>query len=317
MSKVLGHQDVHARFLDGMSRGHLHHAWLLAGPAGIGKAMLAFEMARDYLCEKNRDIQCAGAACGECHACHMMTAGSHPDFLRLERLEGKRDLGVGQVREMLSFLTLSGAESSRRVVLVSGMEQMNQQAANALLKGLEEPASGSLLLMTCEDVTKLPATVRSRCLLQNLLPLGESECRQALLDMGLRDETLEFAVLLAAGQPGKAYALTDDDVASALLEWRKLNKDIARMNIGQCNDWINRYVQHVPHSLIVDVVLNQLESSMWTRGAFDARDTLIGAAGRLAAWPAEVARRTLRPAPTLLAHMLALRIALRSLKNAA
>jgi len=313
MSKVSGHQDVHTRFLGGLSRGRLHHAWLLAGPAGIGKAMLAFELSRDYLCEKNRDAKRAGPACGECHACHMMTAGSHPDFLRLERLEGKRDLGVGQVREMLSFLSLSGAESNRRVVLVGGMEQMNQQAANALLKGLEEPASGSLLLMTCQNVTKLPATVRSRCLLQNLLPLGENECRKALLDMGLRDEVLEFAVLLARGAPGKVYPLTDDNVASALLEWRELNRDIARVNIGKCNDWISRHAQRVPHNLIVDVVLNQLEPSMWTRGAFDACDALIAAAGNLAAWPAEVIRRSLRPAPTLLAHMLALRIALRNL----
>jgi len=321
MNRILGHRDVYARFLNGLSKGQLHHAWLLHGPSGIGKATLGFEMARAYLCEKNRHSSPAHEACGTCHACHMMAAGSHPDFLQVERewdekkKRLKRDVHVGQTRDLLSFLSLSGAQSERRVVLVREAGQMNTQAANALLKGLEEPTPGSLLILACEDTMSMPVTVRSRCLLQALAPLGDDECRSVLCHMGLDGEVLEFAVKLADGQPGKASPLTDADVANALLDWERLTRDTARADIGQLQDWISRHVRQIPHALLVDVVLNQLEGVMQQNGNFHALDALMDAAHDLAAWPAEVARRTLNPASTLLAHMLSLRIALRALEN--
>jgi len=319
--KIPGHGDVYERFLNTLGRGELHHAWLLHGPSGIGKATLGFEMARAYLCEKNRRSSSAHEACGTCHACHMMAAGSHPDFLQIERewdenkKRFKRDVHVGQARDLLSFLSLSGAQSSRRVALVSNAGKMNAQAANALLKGLEEPTPGSLLILVCEDVMSLPVTVRSRCLLQTLAPLDDGECRRVLCDMGLDGEVLEFAVQLADGQPGKVSLLTDVGIADALLEWDRLTTDIARADIGHLQDWIGRHVRNIPHTLLVDVVLNQLEVIMQEHGDFHAFDILMDAAHDLAAWPVEVARRTLNPASTLLAHMLSLRIALRAFEN--
>jgi len=315
------HKDVYTRFLNGLSKGQLHHAWLLHGPAGIGKAVLGLEMACAYLCKKNQGAAHAHEACGECHACHMMAARSHPDFLQVERewdekkKRLKRDVHIGQTRDLLSFLSLSGSQSERRAVLVSEAGQMNAQAANALLKGLEEPAPGSLVILVCEDVMSLPVTVRSRCLLQALAPLNDDECRRVLCDMELDAEVLEFAVQLADGQPGKASPLTDADVAKALLEWERLTRGMARADIGQIQEWISRHVRHIPHALLVDVVLNQLEGVMQGNGNFHAFDTLMDAAHALAAWPAEVTRRTLNPVSTLLAHMLSLRIALRAFEN--
>jgi len=320
-AQFLAHRDVYERFLNTLDRGQLHHAWLLHGPAGIGKATLGLEMARAYLCEKNQGSARAHAACGECHACHMMAAASHPDFMRVERQwdekkkRFKRDVHVGQTRDLLSFLSLSGAQSERRVVLVSEAGLMNAQAANALLKGLEEPASGSLLILVCEDAMSLPVTVRSRCLLQSLAPLGDAECRGILSDMGLDGETLEFAVKLADGQPGKANPLTDADVADALLDWTRMTGDMAKADIGQLQEWISRHVRQIPHALLVDVVLNQLELVMQQHGDFNAFNALMDAARNLAAWPTETARRTLNPASTLLAHMLSLRIALRAFES--
>lgn len=326
MSRVLGHQDVFARFLNGLSKGKLHHAWLLHGPSGIGKATLGFEMACAYLCEKNRRSSPADEACGTCHACHMMAAGSHPDFLQVERewdekkKRLKRDVHVGQTRDLLSFLSLSGSQSERKVVLVREAGQMNGQAANALLKGLEEPAPGSLLILACEDAMSVPATVRSRCLLQAFAPLSTDDCRCVLCEMGMDGEVLEFAVELAHGQPGKAGPLVDANIADALLDWSRLTGDIARADIGHFQDWIGRHVRQIPHALLVDVVLNQLEPVMQANhgregGDFYTFDTLMDAAHNLAAWPTEVARRTLNPASTLLAHMLSLRIALRAFEN--
>jgi len=318
---VIGHTDVYARFLNGLGKGKLHHAWLLHGPAGIGKATLGFEMARTYLCETNRYSSPEHKACGECHACRMMTAGSHPDFLSVERQWDdrkkrlKRDVNVEQTRNLLSFLSLSGAQSERRVVLVREAGKMNLQAANALLKGLEEPAFGSLLILVCEDVMSVPATVRSRCLLQAMTPLTDDECRGVLGDMGMDDKVLKFAVQLAHGQPGKVGPLLDKNIADALLAWDHLARDIATVDIGRLQEWIGRYIRKIPHPLVVDIVLNRLEFTIQEDRNFHAFDTLMDVMHGLAAWPAEVARRTLNPASTLLAHLLSLRIALRTFEN--
>ncbi len=315
---MVGHKDVYARFLNGLRKGRLHHAWLLHGPAGTGKATLGFEMARAYLCDRNQHPSSAHEACGECHACHMMAADSHPDFLSVKRQWDsgkkrlKRDVGVGQARDLLSFLSLSGAQSDRRVVLIREAEKMNLQAANALLKGLEEPAHGSLLILACEDAMSMPVTVRSRCLLQAVTPLHDDECRQVLRAMGMDGETLEFATRLAHGQPGKVSALADADIADALLGWDHLTLDVARADIGRLQDWIGQYVRKVPHALVADIVLDRLEYGMREDRDFYAFDAFMDAAHNLAVWPLEVARRTLNPATTLLAHMLSLRIALRA-----
>ncbi|MDQ6959599.1 MAG: DNA polymerase III subunit delta, partial [Mariprofundaceae bacterium] len=209
-------------------------------------------------------------------------------------------------------LSLSGAQSDRRVVLMREAEKMNLQAANALLKGLEEPVPGCLLILVCEDAMSVPVTVRSRCLLQAMTPLHDDECRQVLRAMGMDGEALEFAARLAHGQPGKAGPLVDANIADALLDWDRLTRDIARADIGCLQDWIGQYVRKIPHALVADIVLDRLESATQENRDFHAFNTLMDAMHDLAAWPVEVARRTLNPATTLLAHLLSLRIALRA-----
>ena len=312
------HEEVRTRFLAAMGRGRLHHAWLLYGPSGVGKAELGRHLAGDFLCERNRGGG-GEAACGACHACRLMAAGSHPDFLLVERAwdeknkRHKRDLGVDQVRAMLDFLSLRGAESERRAALLSGAELMNAQAANALLKGLEEPGEGSLLILTCADVTRLPATIRSRCLLAPVRPLDGAACEARLAAAGMPADVLPFALRLAAGRPGRVMALLEPDIASALMEWDELTRDLGRGDVGRIQAWIAAHVRHAPHELIAETALANarpaLEAPPPDAAAMDA---LMGAAWRLAAWPEEARRRTLNPATSLLAHVLALRVALRA-----
>lgn len=323
MTDLLGHDAVRQLFDKQFGEGRLHHAWLLHGPAGIGKRLLARALAADYLCECNRDTTEVRPACGECHGCRMMAAGSHPDFLLVERewdekkKRFKRDVSIEQVRGMLGSLALSGSESMRRVALIGEAERLNVQAANAMLKGLEEPSAGSLLLLVCEDALALPATVRSRCMLQSLSPLGDEPMQRILRDMGIPDQAMKLAKQLANGQPGKVAALADPEIASALLDWHRILADPPALDIGRVQQWISRHVQQVPHGLIVDMVLASIQPLLSPGGDMLRLDAALDAARGLAAWPQELVRRTLRPAPTLLAHMLALRIALRDLQQAA
>ncbi|MDX8391231.1 MAG: DNA polymerase III subunit delta' [Mariprofundaceae bacterium] len=338
MKETPRHDAVGQRFQHQMDSGQLHHAWLLHGPEGIGKRALAKAMAEAYLCTENRQAGASRPACGECHDCRMMAAGSHPDFMLIERQWNEktkrfnRDVNIEQIRNLLGFLSLSGSESARRVALIGEAGRMNVQTANALLKMLEEPSAGSLLLLVCEDALVLPATVRSRCLLQYLSPLSGDAMQGILAQMQVAQKAMPLALRLAAGQPGKVAALADADTADALLALCDMFGDPESFDIGQVQQWINRHVAKIPHGLIVETVLAALMPGLMAKadafcapeagkgqGVSDMQnfDALLNAANELAAWPTAVIRRTLRPAPTLLAHILSLRIALRNMKKAA
>jgi len=306
MIELLGHQAVEGRFADAMKRNQMHHAWLLHGVRGIGKFVLAEKLAAMLMCENH-------SACGECHACQMLHAGSHPDLISVGLEEKKRDISIAQVREMLGFLSLSGAESENRVVILDDADRLNNQAANALLKGLEEPSPGSLLLMVCADAMKLPATVRSRCLMQHCSPLKSDDVRTVLaprLDGG----TIDLAVKLADGCPGSVSCLEDESVARALAEWQRLVEDLGEADIGKVDNWCRSNVAKVPHELIIRALLQPvyLRLQEHHKSGFEALETIHGAVKGCLRWPGEVIRQSLRAAPTLLSNVLELRSALRN-----
>ncbi len=138
----------------------LPHAMLLTGPRGIGKEYFAQVFARAVLCEH---LHSDAKPCGICRACLLNQAGTHPDNHWVGLLEDKKVIGVDQVREISANLNMKAHYSGGKVVVISPAEYMNLQAANSLLKTLEEPAPRSLLILVASNVTALPATLRSRC----------------------------------------------------------------------------------------------------------------------------------------------------------
>jgi len=248
----------------------------------------------------------------------MLAAGSHPDVFRVGLIEGKRDLNIEQVRSVLSFLALSGAESRRRVVILDDAERMNNQAANALLKGLEEPSAGSILFMICADLERLPATVRSRCMLQQCSPLSDPEVRAVLQQQAesIADRYLDLAVQLAGGSPGAVQCMQDEKIAAALQSWQSLVADIASADIGKVEGWIRVHIKTVPHGLIVQMlaqaiypVLQQACRPNDQENDFEQREALQQALMACLRWPGDVVRHSLRAGPALLACMLELRAA--------
>lgn len=305
---ALGHEALHQRFADALINRKLHHAWLLHGVKGIGKATEAMFMAALYLCENQT---ADGAACGSCHGCCMVKAGSHPDFITVERLEKKRDISVDQIREVLSFLSLSGMESEKRVVLIDDAESMNIQAANALLKGLEEPSSGSLLLIVCHDLMRLPATIRSRCMLGHCAPLKHVHMNQVLTEMDIDKEARELAIEIADGRPGHVICLEEKGVVSGLLVWRDMLKDVKGADVGELQGWLDKHLNLIPHELIVDVVLREVEIQLHAIDSFTLKEELLKTMWDLAAWPREVVRHSLRAGPAMMALLLELRAILK------
>ena len=308
MPGVIGHDAVMARFMRTMAEGRLHHAWLLHGMRGVGKSMLAASMAATYLCTSPT----ADGPCGSCHGCRIGAAGAHPDMRLVVLEEGKRDISIEQVRELLAFLSLSGAESMRRVVVLQDAEQLNVQAANALLKGLEEPAPGGLLLLVCNELMRLPATIRSRCMLQHCAPLNEADMRRVLADMDIDDAFSPLVLSLAHGCPGRVQCLQDRQIGEALLAWQRLTSDLAAADLGAIQDWMAKHLDAVPHALVAEIVLGHVEDGLTAGARRDFPAAVLDAMGELARWPQAVQRHTLRPAAALFTHLMQLRTVLKA-----
>ena len=213
---LFGHETAEAQLLHAVTSGRVHHAWLITGSAGVGKATLAFRFARRLL---------AGPAAGDTLALEpaspvfrRVAIGSHADLLTVEREWDEKkarlrgEIVVDDVRAVSAFLRLTPAEGGWRVVVIDGGEHMNRNAANALLKMLEEPPARAVLLMTTAAPGRLLPTIRSRCRRLDLFPLDAAAMDLALaacLPEVTAEERGRIAGI-AAGSPGRAVMLADE-----------------------------------------------------------------------------------------------------------
>lgn len=188
-----------------LEQGRVPHAWLLMGPAGLGKRDLAARLVARLLCTAPTS---AGEACGECHGCRLREAGTHPDLYRIAltlNREGKlrKDIVIDQIREVCGKLALASQLGGWRVALVDPADALNTAACNALLKTLEEPPEAALILLVADHPERLPATVRSRCQrMQFQLPARAQAA--AWLDMQHLGGDSAQALDAAEGNPGLA-----------------------------------------------------------------------------------------------------------------
>lgn len=141
-------------------RTGLVHALLLNGQIGLGKSTFATQLSTMLLCEKPNQHS---HACGSCKSCLLVSAGTHPDLKRVEPAEEGRVITVDQTRALVEFMTLRPHIAQRKVVILRPAESMNTNAANSLLKILEEPPLGNIFILVSHQPAKLPATIRSRC----------------------------------------------------------------------------------------------------------------------------------------------------------
>jgi DNA polymerase-3 subunit delta' len=197
---------------DAMRRGRLHHAWMLCGPEGIGKASFAYRIARRLLGAQPDPGDGALGSRRDDNVVHQVSAQAHPDLLVLEReSEGgkiKRTIPVDRVRQVADFFSRSPALAPWRVAIVDSVDDLAGPAANALLKTLEEPPQRGLLLLISHAPGSLLPTLRSRCRRLNFKPPPLDQAQavvEALSGAGSAD--VASALALGAGLPGQALAL--------------------------------------------------------------------------------------------------------------
>ncbi len=221
---MIGHQDTEAAFLEGWQGGRLHHAWLLAGPQGMGKAAFAARAARFLVTHgPGGDGQTIALDDpGDTAAGRLVDAGNHPEILRLARQakdKGKelaRNITIEQVRELKTRLHFSLSLGDWRVIIVDAIDDLEPAASNALLKTLEEPPAKTLFLLISHSPGRLLPTIRSRCRTLRFQPVAHDVMAAWLHDIRPMLDMAEVRAIVAAagGVPGKALALIDSDVAA-------------------------------------------------------------------------------------------------------
>lgn len=246
----------------------LPHALLLAGPAGIGKLMLARTFAQARLCEGSKTNH--GIACGKCESCHWFERGSHPDFRQIspasldggsesESKKPSKEITVDQARDLEEFLRIGGHRSGFRIALIYPADAMNRSGANALLKILEEPGDGAHFILVSSRPEELIPTIRSRC--QTLaVPVPERAVAEQTLENLIGRGSLSLLDLVG-GAPfaaqelatGDAKALLDqciriletgpdaDPVAAANALDLLLSKTSRSLGMWQIIDWFQRW----------------------------------------------------------------------------
>jgi DNA polymerase-3 subunit delta' len=213
---IFGHSDAVEQFRQAWDSGTLHHAWLLAGPRGVGKSHFARAAATRILSQAaGPNFDARGLETPEEHPiAKLIAAGSHPDMRWLERLEKEkgdglaRDITVKQVRELGEFMGMTSALSPWRVAVIDSMDEMNKEASNALLKMLEEPPSNTIFLLVSHAPGRLLPTIRSRCRRLQFRPLDD-DAMTSILEMQVPDMNgpeRTHLVSLAGGSIGRALA---------------------------------------------------------------------------------------------------------------
>ncbi|MBN8726816.1 MAG: DNA polymerase III subunit delta' [Xanthomonadales bacterium] len=190
----------------------LHHALLLAAPEGLGKRELAAALVAAALCTARMP---EALACGQCRACTLLAAGSHPDLVRVGlelRDDGKprTEVTVDQLRALSQRLALSSQFGGLQLALIDPADRMNASAANALLKTLEEPSRGTIMVLVADDASRLPATIRSRCRRVEIAAPGPDEALHWLLAQGVANAAARDALAASLGNPGRALAWARD-----------------------------------------------------------------------------------------------------------
>jgi DNA polymerase-3 subunit delta' len=220
---IVGQDRAVAQFASAWATRKLHHAWLLAGPRGVGKASFALAAACRVLADAaGPPSQLAGLAVGEDHPMvKLIAAGSHPDMRWLQRAVNKktgnlnRNISVDQVRELAELFDLSPAMSPWRVAVIDTMDELEPSGANALLKMLEEPPPNCIFFLVSHAPGRLLPTIRSRCRRLDFQTLAHDAMTSVLEarapELGAADR--ERIIAMAGGSAGRALGFAELDLA--------------------------------------------------------------------------------------------------------
>ncbi|MEQ9518718.1 MAG: DNA polymerase III subunit delta' [Parvibaculum sp.] len=241
---LYGHEEAERLFFDAFMANRLHHAWLITGPKGIGKATLSYRIAKFLLTFPDAEAAAALGMDGlaidnSMPAVRQVIAQGHPNLLALRRpvdektKKAKTVIPVDEVRKTTSFFGKSAGAGGWRICLVDSADEMNANSANALLKVLEEPPARSLFLLVSHQPGRLLPTIRSRCRVLPLTALDDAAMEHVLADNGITLPPADLAAVetLAEGSAGRALLLAGGEGLNLYREMVKLLCQMPRMDV--------------------------------------------------------------------------------------
>ncbi|OGP68156.1 MAG: DNA polymerase III subunit delta' [Deltaproteobacteria bacterium RBG_16_44_11] len=215
---IFGHKNQIEIFQKALSQRRIGHAYLFSGVSAIGKKTLAVEFAKAFNCENTDKLY---DSCGNCISCRKIQRGSHPDFFLVA--PAGQFIRIDAIREIQEKMKFKPLEATCRVFIIDDADKMNDQAANALLKTLEEPSLSNLLILITSRPYLMPPTIISRCLHVRFNPLRSKMVTQFLIDrMGIDEQKALLLAALSGGSIGRAVELNSEEVITFRAETFKL-----------------------------------------------------------------------------------------------
>lgn len=206
---IIGHERQLKFLGQALASGRAAHAYLFAGPEGIGKKLVALHFAKLLLCFER--LAHAPAACNSCATCVQVDAGTHPDVVleaadpRTSGVISRPSFPIERIRALRERMALAPMMGERKVAILDGVEYLTPEAANALLKTLEEPKGNATIVLLAAAQDRVLPTIVSRAQRIAFLPVADSELREGLLEQGFPKKAAEEAVQYACGIPGRAF----------------------------------------------------------------------------------------------------------------
>lgn len=216
---ILGHEWAVEMLHQHAARGEFRHAYLFCGPPGLGRRTLALRFAQALNCPTPLE---PGVPCGTCRDCKQIEGMRHPDVNIIQADSEGGTLKVDQVREVQRALSLKPYQVNYRIALFLRFQEANDNAANALLKTLEEAPAHAVLILTADNPEQLLPTIISRCEILRLRPLPVAAIEADLISRGVETERARLLAHISGGRPGYARTLVDD---ATLLEKREERLD--------------------------------------------------------------------------------------------
>lgn len=198
-ANIVGHQRAKEQLSRALARSTVHNSYLFTGPPGVGKHLVAMEFVRGWLCDAT-----PGGACGVCDSCTRVGGATHHDMIEVSFIDKKKSLGVDQMRVLGSWLAQSPALGKHKAAIIDPACALTTEAANALLKTLEEPPPGRVIVLIATRPGALPPTVRSRCQQVSFGSLTDDEVAEVLRRKSWPAQSARQAAALAEGSPGTA-----------------------------------------------------------------------------------------------------------------
>lgn len=206
---IIGHRHILNYFKNSIENKRISHAYLFEGSEHLGKRTIALWLAKILECQDRKD----GKPCNECRSCRDIDKNQHPDVIVISVPENKNDISIGQIRGLRRGLSLSAHSSLYKIAIIDSAEKMTDEAANALLKTLEEPRGNVVLILITNMVSVLLGTILSRCQEIKFRTVKRQEIEDYLLKKGHDKKEAEIISRLSLGRPGIAIDLSESKIA--------------------------------------------------------------------------------------------------------